>query len=91
MDYKDLTPEQIEKLEGMSPEEIRKFAAEEGLPLSDEDLEQVAGGWECTKRGEPCPKGGKHDWKEVGDMDHGPMILYIYQCKKCGAEMRSRE
>ena len=61
MDYKDPTSEQIEKLKGMSHEEILKFAAEEGLPLSDEDLEQVAGGWESTKGREPCPKGGQHN------------------------------
>ena len=42
MDYKDPTSEQIEKLKDMSHEEIRKLAAEEGLPLSDEDLDQVA-------------------------------------------------
>ena len=41
MDYKDLTSEQIEKLKGMSYEEIRKLAAEEGLPLSDEDLDTL--------------------------------------------------
>ena len=91
MDYKDPTSEQIEKLKDMSHEEIRKLAADEGLPLSDEDLDQVAGGWESTKKGEPCPKGGKHNWKEVGDMDHGTMILYIHECTKCGATMRSRE
>ena len=91
MDYKDPTSEQIEKLKDMSHEEIRKLAADEGLPLSDGDLDQVAGGWESTKKGEPCPKGGKHNWKEVGDMDHGTMILYIHECTKCGATMRSRE
>jgi len=41
MDYKDPASEQIKKLKDMSHEEIRKLAAEEGLPLSDEDLDTL--------------------------------------------------
>ena len=89
MDIKDLTPEQIEKAKGMSLEEIHELAAKEGLPISDEELEQVAGGWECTKGRGPCPKGGEHEWEQTDSIDHGTRIAYIETCKKCGAEKRS--
>ena len=89
MDYKDPTSEQIEKLKDMSHEEIRKLAADEGLPLSDEDLDQVAGGWESTKGRGSCPKGGEHEWEQTDSIEHGTVIAYIETCKKCGAEKRS--
>ena len=67
MELKDLTPEQIEKAKGMSHEELHELAAKEGIPISDEDLEQVAGGWEADR----CPKGGEHEWVQTDDNDHG--------------------
>ena len=85
MDIKDLTPEQIEKMKGMSQEDLHEYIAEEGLPLSDEDLEQVAGGW----MDDPCPKGGKHEWEQTDDYDHGSMIIFIETCKKCKAQRKS--
>lgn len=85
MDIKDLTPEQIEKAKDMSLEELHEFAANEGLPISDEDLEQVAGGWAA----DTCPKGSEHQWEQTDSLDHGTRIAYIETCKKCGAEKRS--
>ena len=45
MEYKDLTPEQQEKLKACkTPEEILALAAEEGYELSDEQIESISGG-----------------------------------------------
>ena len=85
MDFKDLTPEQIEKAKGMSLEELHELVAEEGLPISDEELEQVAGGWAADN----CPKGGKHEWEQTDDYDKGSIIVYVETCKKCGAKTES--
>ena len=85
MDVKDLTPEQMEKMKGMSLEELHEFVADEGLPISDEELEQVAGGWEADN----CPKGGKHEWEQTDDYDKGSIIVYVETCKKCGAKTES--
>lgn len=58
MQFEDLTPEQQEKAKACgSAEELLKFAKEEGLPLSDAELEGVVGGkfgegWLCH---EVCP------------------------------------
>lgn len=50
MEFEDLTPEQREKAKACkTPEEILEFAKEEGLELSDEQLDGIAGGqhWAC--------------------------------------------
>lgn len=52
MDYKDLTEEQKAKArEAKTPEEMLALAREEGMELTDEDLEAIAGGnaewYEC--------------------------------------------
>ena len=53
MEYKDLTPEQQEKLKACeSPQDILALAAEEGCELSDEQIESISGGL---------------SWDDVGD------------------------
>lgn len=49
MNFSDLTPEQQKKAKACNtPEEMLELAKEEGLELTDEQLEAVAGGWdEC--------------------------------------------
>ena len=43
--FKDLTPEQIEKVSTCkTPEDILALAKEEGYELTDEELSQVVGG-----------------------------------------------
>ena len=86
MDFKDLTPGQIQKAKGMSVEELHRFAAEEGMALTDEELEQVAGGWGDDSA---CPSGGEHDWDQT-DTDFSPstVAIPIYTCTKCGATHR---
>jgi lactobin A/cerein 7B family class IIb bacteriocin len=45
MDFKDLSEEQRAKVAGArTPEDMLRIAQEEGYELSDEELEQVAGG-----------------------------------------------
>ena len=50
MDIKDLTPEQIEKAKACkTAEELLELAKAEGVELSDEQLDGIAGGynWNC--------------------------------------------
>ena len=45
MDFKNLTPEQLEKAKACTtPEELLALAKEEGYELSEEQLEGIAGG-----------------------------------------------
>ena len=46
MDFKNLTPEQKEKARACNtPDELVALAQEEGIDLSDEELDAVSGGW----------------------------------------------
>lgn len=53
MNFEDLSPELREKAKACkSPEEMLALAQEEGYELSDEQLENIAGGWgECGTHG----------------------------------------
>lgn len=59
MEYKNLTEEQKERAMALkSPEEMLEFAKNEGIEITDEQLEGVAGGWngvleECDAAGDP--------------------------------------
>ena len=45
MNYKDLTPEQLEKARACkSPEELVELAKEEGVELTDEQIGMISGG-----------------------------------------------
>ena len=58
MDYKDLTEEQKAKVSACkSPEELIALAKEEGVVLTEDQLEGIAGGWDYT-----CASFG--DWPE---------------------------
>ena len=83
MNYEDLTPEQIEKAKTCkTPEEILALAKQEGYELSDEQLEQIAGGdtWgEINAFISCCPYCGSNQLEFVeknGDKR-------IYRCKSC--------
>jgi hypothetical protein len=55
MNYMDISPELKEKARScQSPEELFVLAKEEGLELSDEDLDGIAGGW-CSEHEWGCP------------------------------------
>ena len=46
MDYKELTPEQKERARACkTTEELVALAQEEGVDLTDEDLDAISGGW----------------------------------------------
>ena len=86
MDFANLTPEQIEKLKGMPIDELHKLVAEEGIPISNEDLDQIAGGW---SEPDTCPSGGTHDWDQTdSDFTVSTVVIPIYKCTKCGAVHR---
>ena len=60
-----VTPELLEKAKGKSTDELLALAQEEGIELSDEQLEQVSGGWV----GVSCPSCGREDVNPAVDLD----------------------
>ena len=58
MDFNDLTPEQQEKARACkTPEDVLALAKEDGIELTDEQIEAVSGGWDdCDTY-----TGNKHD------------------------------
>ena len=59
MDFKDITEEQAAKISKCScPEDVLELAKQEGYELSDEEIEQIAGGsgWEHGR----CPICGSY-------------------------------
>ena len=61
---KGLTEEQIAKVKACkSQEDVLKFAKEEGIELTDEQLEAVSGG--CGTTNTVCPKGGVRNFNAM--------------------------
>ena len=60
MRYEDLSPEQLEKARACkTPEELLALAKEEGYNLTDEQLENISGGWDsCDSDYDPCQTKG---------------------------------
>ena len=86
---KGLTEEQIAKVnECNSAEEILALAKEEGVQLSDEQLEAVSGGGCFGTKG--CPECGSNNLKttkryeEKPDWRGGNTTYYDVKCKDCG-------
>ena len=86
---KGLTEEQIAKVnECNSAEEILALAKEEGVQLSDEQLEAVSGGGCFGRKG--CPECGSNNLKttkryvEKPDWQGGNTTYYDIKCKDCG-------
>ena len=80
-----LTEEQIAKVKACNnTDEVLKLAKEEGIELTDEQLEVVSGGF-CSKTTEPCPKCGSTSIKKEhrGNDVH---MRTIFICKKCKYE-----
>lgn len=47
MDFEDLTTQQKEKaIDCKTPEELIALAKEEGIELTDDQLESISGGWD---------------------------------------------
>lgn len=80
MHFNDLTPEQKEKLSTVtSPEELLALARDEGRELSDDELEQIAGGgggW--VDENKACPDCGAKPTYING--------IGIRYCAACGKE-----
>ena len=75
---KGLSEEQIKKVEACkSSEEILALAKEEGVTLTDEQLEAVSGGG-CFKTVK-CDKCGSKNVKLIKSIERGK-----YECKECG-------
>ena len=62
MNFEELSPEMQEKVRACkTPEEIQALALEAGYELSEEDLDQIAGGsalwgpWKCETN-DGCPR-----------------------------------
>ena len=76
---KGLTDEQIKKLENCKDsEEILALAKEEGVTLTDEQLEAVSGGG-CIVSTAKCDKCGSKNVKLIRSIERGK-----YECKECG-------
>lgn len=81
---KGLTEEQITKIKACkSQEEVLALAREEGIELTDEQLEAVSGGScyaDCITR---CPRCGANTSHETLDYDQDSH-LYTCKCPACG-------
>lgn len=90
---KGLSEEQIEKLSHCrSCQEILELSKEEGIELSDEQLEAVSGG-ACAPDGnindpKRCPNCDKTNTKYTGRHDMGRIVWDSYECLSCGQEYR---
>ena len=58
MDFKDLTPEQKERVRNAkTPNDLLQLAKEEGYELTDDEIENISGGANWTEfSGAPQPK-----------------------------------
>ncbi len=80
-----LTEEQIAKVKACkSQEELLKLAKEEGVELSDEQLNTVSGGgFFCSDPTVSCPKCGSDDVDK--EYNSSPTrVYYMCTCKNCG-------
>jgi hypothetical protein len=82
---KGLTDEQIAKLKTcQSQEEMLALAKEEGIELTDEQLEAVSGGCSMPEpKPEVCPQCGKSEYDEKTYTD-GIYSITSYTCRHCG-------
>ncbi len=82
MDFQDLSPEQQEKVKACnSVDELVAFAKSEGVELTDEQLNQVAGGgWTRTTS---CSKCKSENIVPTGEFDLEKGT--VYKCNDCGA------
>lgn len=82
---KGLSAEQIKRVEACkNSTELLVIAKDEGIELSDEQLEAINGG--CSSSGNKCPKCG-HDKFETTHVKQSALDIGVstkYKCKKCG-------
>ena len=94
MRFEDMTPEMVEEAKGCeTPEERMAFIRENGVELTDEQLEGISGGAKKTNGGSggKCPKSDSgHKWKWTGRMVPATIWRNIWpdyeiRCVNCGA------
>ena len=84
--FEGLTPEQVERVKACkNQEELLKLAKEEGVELTDEQLNATSGGGLLCSTGIHCPQcGAGYDdimfWSERFADGHETVH---YECKKC--------
>ena len=84
---KGLTEEQVAKIKACkNQEEVLALAKEEGIELTDEQLEAVNGG-ACTVKKKKCPKCGSEDLIEHRTGDSCHITELWYECKNCGTRI----
>ena len=77
--FKGLTPEQVEKARACkSNDELLKIAKEEGVELSEEQLQAVSGGCSGSTPKE-CPYCGSKN--VVYKLDTDNVINWFYECR----------
>ena len=94
MNLDNLTPEQIEQAKTLrTTEELVKYAMENGVELTDEQLEDISGGgWGDIGSGHICPASPdkKHRWVRTGNVRPADPVgiaiaeEYEYRCTTCG-------
>ena len=88
MRLEDLTPEQLEKIKDCETDGERlALLAEDGVELTDEQLEGVSGG--AWGDGDICPDGREHEWVRMGrqrthQVGMRQRVQYEMRCKNCG-------
>ena len=95
---KGLSEEQIAKVKACkSQEEVLKLAKEEGIELTDDQLEAVNGGCGTTTlpaKPTVCPYCGAEKIMATavhnGNKPGCPLDYYSCQCKKCGSYWMSK-
>ena len=83
---KGLSEEQITKAKACkNQEELLKLAKEEGIKLTDEQLQAVSGGACISGPTIQCPKCGSSKYDVIVYYENLAECHY-YVCKKCGTE-----
>ena len=81
-----LSEEQIAKVKACkNQEELLALAKEEGIELSDEQLQAVSGGACISGPSIQCPKCGSSKYDTIVYYENLAECRY-YVCKKCGTE-----
>ena len=88
---KGLTKEQINKARKCKTnEELLALAKEEGVALSDEQLEAVSGGFcSSTNVSSICPKCGTEVTKKEHNDSYNEIVAY-FTCPNCGHKWTDR-
>ena len=85
---KGLTEEQIAKVKACkSQEEMLALAKEEGIELTDEQLEAISGGGTCTRpTAQPayCRQCGWTDYCDIIGNGGNSDYRYTLKCRHCG-------